>query len=262
MPSIRCPNCGAPPPSPIQQTGQFNYTCPYCRHQAVLGTPEPAAPPSQQGPTFILVQHGDQDDDHPHHHHAAVAVARAGGISWVVWMVVILMVSLGGSAGAFMKCSRHSELVSSLVWNGSEPLSCSGNDNISVRGVEANFNSGTAIVATGNCQFRCTDCKISAPTAIEASSNAQVTIVNGAIQGTTLLADASGNARVNISGNVTSSGNVRESGNAKVSAPTPPTPPATTASAVQPPVATVTPAGKKTPSTPAAKAAPKPKSSK
>ncbi len=135
-------------------------------------------------------------------------------------VVVVLVVSLGGSGAAFMRCSKHSALVSSLVWDGSEPLHCGGNENISVTGVEAHFSAGQAIVAGGNCQVRCTDCKISAPIAIEASGNAQVTIINGSVQGTETLADASGNARVTISGNATASGQIRKSANGKVSAPT------------------------------------------
>ena len=223
MQTIKCPHCGAPPPPGyVPPSGQFGYACMYCRQQSVLGTPEPPPPPvTGQSPAIIVVQAPSHDYDHHHHFQAAVAHANtARNISWIVWVVVVLVVSLGGSGAAFMRCTKSSKLVSSLVWDGSEPLHCGGNENISVTGVEAHYSAGQAIIAGGNCQVRCTDCKISAPIAIEASGNAQVTIINGSVQGTETLADASGNARVTISGNATASGEIRKSANGKVSAPT------------------------------------------
>ena len=101
-------------------------------------------------------------------------------------------------------------------------LVCGGNDNISVSGVTANFNAGSAIHAGANCHVRCTDCTLSAPVAIEAGGNAEVVIINGSVKGTTLLADASGNAHVTVTGNVTVAGASKQSGNAAVSAPSAP----------------------------------------
>jgi len=208
----------------------------YCRQTSIQGTPEPPPPPvTGQSPAIIVVQAPSHDYDHHHHFQAAVAHANtARNISWIVWVVVVLVVSLGGSGAAFMRCTKSSKLVSSLVWDGSEPLHCGGNENISVTGVEAHFTAGQAIIAGGNCQVRCTDCKISAPIASGASGNAQVTIINGSVQGTETLADASGNARVTISGNATASGEIRKSANAKVSAPTPPASATATATATAP----------------------------
>lgn len=179
----------------------------------------------------------------------------------MVWVAVVLFVSLGGGAFGFSRCGKHSALVSALVWSGDEPITCTGNDDIAVSGVEASFTSGTAISATGNCHFRCTDCNISAPTAIDASGNAQITIINGTIKGTAILADASGNAHVNISGNVTASGRVRENGNAKVSAPPPPPPPAT-ATATAAPAPTARPSAAPTAPTKGSKPAPTPAKAK
>jgi hypothetical protein len=238
MQPFKCPHCGAPPPPGyVPPSGQFGYACFYCRQQSVQGTPEPAPPPpvAEQSPAIIVVHAPSHDYDH----HAAIAhVNTARSISWLVWVVVVLVVSLGGSGAAFMRCTKHSTALSSLVWDGSEPLHCGGNEDIAVTGVEAHFSAGQAIVATGNCKVRCTDCKISAPIAIEASGNAQVTIINGSVQGSAILADASGNSRVNISGNATASGQTRQSANGKVTAPPPPV--TATASTTAPPATAAT----------------------
>lgn len=224
MQPFKCPHCGAPPPPGyVPPSGQFGYFCTYCRQQSVHGAPAP--PPQAQLPAIIVIQGPGHEHDHhyDHHHQAAIAHAHvARSASWIVWVVIVLVVSLGGSGAAFMNCTKHSAILSGLVWDGSEPLHCSGNDRVEVSGVEATFNAGAAIIADGNCHVRCTDCNLTAPTAIESSGNAQVTIVNGSVKGTILLADASGNSRVTISGNVTVSGQVRERANAKVSAPQPP----------------------------------------
>ena len=255
---MKCPHCGAPPPPGfVVPVGQFSYRCPFCSQSAVLGAPVAAPPPQVTGPTFIVLHHpghdDDDDDDHHHHHHPGQYVgmpgAAARNMSWIVWLIIVVVFSLGGSGAAFMRCSKHSKLLSSLVWDGTEPLQCTGVDDLRVTGVTATFTGGSAIIATGNCHLTCTDCTISAPTAIEASGNAQVTIINGSVKGTNLLADASGNARVTISGNVTSSGRTQEKGNAKVSAPASASSGAPTASAAA--VATPSPPPKSTP-TPAA----------
>jgi hypothetical protein len=206
--------------------------------------PPPPPPPPEPFQAPIIVIHTQNDYEHAHHaavHHANVA----RGMSWIVWLIIVLVVSLGGAGAGISRCTHHNSLMSGLVWDGKEPLHCSGNDNVAVSGVEATFTGGAAIIATGNCHFRCTDCKISSQTAIEASGNAQVTMINGSVKGTNLLAEASGNARVTISGNVTVSGRVKESANGKVSAPTPPPEPPPTdtppAAKTAPPVATPTP---------------------
>lgn len=238
---MNCPHCGAPPPPGfVVPIGQFSYRCPFCTQSAVLGAPVAAPPPMVTGPTFIVLHHhGDDDDDDHHPHpgqHAGMSGAAARNMSWIVWLVIVLVFSLGGSGAAFMRCSKHSKLISSLVWDGSEPLQCSGIDDLRVTGVTATFTGGSAIIATGNCKVTCTDCNITAPTAIEASGNAQVTIINGSVRGTNLLADASGNARITVSGNVTSSGRTQEKGNGKVSAPASSAAPTASAATSVPPV--------------------------
>jgi hypothetical protein len=203
----------------------------FCTQSSVLGAPEPAP---QAGPTFIVVHTHTDDGDQAGPRPSSPAVAHANvahRMSWLVWLGAVLLLTMGGGGAAFLRCGKHSALLSKLVWDGSEPLVCSSNDDIAVTSVAASFSSGSAIQASGNCHVRCTDCTITAPTAIEASGNAQITLVNGTIRGTSVLADATGNARVTISGNVTVAGRVRESGSAKVSAPPPAAEPATAASA-------------------------------
>jgi hypothetical protein len=189
----------------------------YCRQTSLQGAPLP--PPPQTGPIYIVHHHGqvDHDDHFPRPHH--VPRVTVNGMPWLVWLIIVIVISLGGSGAAFMRCTRGSTLVSSLVWSGSEPLVCSGNDHIDVSGVTAKFNAGTAIQASANCHVRCTNCTIEAATAIDASGNAEVNIINGSIKGTPVLAEASNNAHVTIMGNVVAVGTTKQSGNAKVSAP-------------------------------------------
>ena len=236
---MTCPQCGAPAQFP---PGQLMFECPYCHRQfANPAAAQHAAQP--QGPTFIIV-HGpgghdddDDDDDHHHYHHPMVHPV-ASGMSWITWVIVcVVLTVVGGGGGFFAWFSKHSSIASSLVWDGTGPFHCDGNEQVSVSGVSAQFNAGTAVNVGGNCHFTCTDCSIKAPTAIEVGGNGSVTIVNGSVIGTEVMVDASGNARVNISGNVVASGEVKKSSNAKVSAPKP----AAVASAASP-AATAAPA--------------------
>ena len=242
---MNCPHCGAPPPPgyvpPAQ--GQFSYLCTYCRQSSLQGTP--VAPPPQApqtGPILIVHHHGGYDDDH-HYHQAAAHVHTANRISWLVWVIVVVVISLGGSGAAFARCAHGSSMVSSLVWDGKDPLVCGGNDNITVTGVTAKFNAGSAIVASANCHVKCTNCNLEGTTAIEASGNADVTIINGSVKGTVLMADASNNAHVTVMGNVVVAGETKKSGNAKISAPAAPAAPKAVPPA--PPAATPVPAAKK-----------------
>lgn len=234
MQVLKCPNCNAPAnPTP----GQPTCRCGYCGATFDTGF-RPPEPPQQQGPTIIVLGPG-----HSHSEPDFVMPVRAvsSGIGTIVRLVVILVIV--STAGGFGMLSRCSSIASSIVWDGSAPFSCSGNDDISVKGVHAQFAAGTAVTVSGNCHFTCTDCTIKAPVVFDVGGNGSVTIVNGSVIGTAVLADASGNAHVNISGNVVSSGLVRQSNNARVNAPTPPppspvaTPPAPTATAPQPPAA-------------------------
>jgi hypothetical protein len=215
----------------------------YCRQTSLQGAPLP--PPPQTGPIYIVHHPGyvDDDDHFPQQHYAPRVTVN--GMPWFVWLVIVLVISLGGSGAAFMRCTRGSTLVSSLVWSGSEPLVCSGNDHIDVSGVTAKFNAGTAIQASANCHVRCTNCTIEAATAIDASGNAEVNIIHGSIKGTPVLAEASNNAHVTIMGNVVAVGSTKQSGNAKVSAPTAKVaepPPATPKAATPPAPAPAAPA--------------------
>jgi hypothetical protein len=196
------------------------FRCGYCGATFDTGfRPPPPPEQSQQGPTIIVLGGG--------HHHSepdfAMPVrAVSSGIGTIVRLVVILVIV--STAGGFTMLSRCSSIASSMVWDGSAPFMCAGNDDIEVKGVHAQFNAGTAVTVSGNCHFTCTDCTIRAPVAFDVTGNGSVTVINGNVAGTAILVDASGNAHVNISGNVVSSGAVRQSSNARVNAPTPPPP--------------------------------------
>jgi hypothetical protein len=230
MDALKCPNCG----SPAQPgSGQERYQCPYCGTVFDTGF-RPTPQPSQQIPAIIVFE--------PEHSYAPVPVrAVTSGIGTMIRLFVILIIV--AATGGFAAIARCSSLASSLVWDGSTPFTCAGNDTVSLKEVHAQFTAGTAVSVSGNCHFTCTDCSIQAPVAIEVAGNGNVTIVNGSVIGSAMMVDASGNAHVNISGNVTASGFVRQNGNARVNAPTPaptpsPTPtPMPTVPAVKPVVA-------------------------
>lgn len=207
----RCPHCGAPPPNPVPQFGQFAYTCPYCKAQSMLGTPapQPYAPPPPPQPS-VTPFHAPPPQIHVH----PPVGGAARNMGWIIWVVVVVFMTSG--AGVFRMLTRSSSVLSALVWSGDEPLQCGGNDEITVSGVEASFAAGSAIVAGGNCHVKCTDCNLGAPTAINASGNAQVTIVNGTVRGGTYWGVASGNARIMALGNVTVTGRTQQSGSASV----------------------------------------------
>lgn len=228
-------------------------TCQYCK--ATFPAPQPnmqphySQPPQSQQIPQIVVLH-----THSSYDHSGYEVAST--INWTYWMIrgvlpfiVVLMVA--GSSVA-LSLAGKSKVASSFVWDGTQPFDCGGVDDVAVTGVTATFTAGAAITVSGNCHFTCTDCNIKAPTAIQVDSNGSVTIINGSIVGTDVLADASGNAHVSINGNVTASGQVKQSGNAHVNAPKPPAPTAT-------PKAATTPAAPTPAAAPAPKAGAKPK---
>ncbi len=201
-------------------------TCQYCKAtyaapQANMYPPQQhysQPPQSQQIPQIVIMHtHSSYDD-------SGYQVASA--FNWGFWMIrgvvpfiVVLMVA--GSSVAFSLAGK-SKMASSFVWDGTAPFDCGGVDEVTVTGVSATFTAGAAITVSGNCKFTCTDCTIKAPTAIQVDSNGSVTMINGSVIGTDVLADASGNAHVSINGNATASGEIRQSGNAHVSAPKPP----------------------------------------
>lgn len=224
MEATKCPHCGAP--AQIPPSTQF-YTCGYCKQQFDTGWRQPQVFPTKAVQQQIIIVRGPglgSDDDDSPRSAAPIQRSAATGCSWVIWAIVMVVVVIVAGGGAvYGVISKNSSFASKLVWDGKSPFTCSGNDDYSVKEVHAELASGTAITASGNCHFTCTDCTIKAPTAIEAGGNATVTIVNGTITGTETLADASANAHVNISGNATASGAIKQSSNAKVSAPKPAT---------------------------------------
>jgi hypothetical protein len=188
------------------------YACPYCRQSFNVGGPPPqAAPPPVQHQIIITHHHGsDYDSDPP----SRVSTGAAWNAIVTVFIVFVVLASAGG-----LMWRRF--MPSSMVWNGKEPFSCGGNDEINLKQVNVDFSAGTALVAAGNCKIKCVDCVIKAPIAVEAAGNAEVTFVNGSLVGSELAIHATGNAHVNVSGNATVTGPTKESGNAHVSAPKP-----------------------------------------
>jgi len=104
-------------------------------------------------------------------------------------------------------------------WNGSSSLLCAGNDSVDVHDVTSNLGSGSVVTAAGNCHFKCTRCKLTAPITIVAAGDATVEIVDSTVQGTGNAVVAAGNASVHITGASTVVGGVSKTGNADVVVP-------------------------------------------
>lgn len=248
MNAVTCPHCGAPPPPGfVVPAGPTGYRCAYCNQTSTLPGSAPAASqapqPPQTGPIYIVNFHGsdDDDDDDDYDHYVPPPVVYRPSRTWIIWVVLVVLFGGGGTGvWRYRRGSVGQQILSGMSaqgWDGNSPLVCSGNDDIQLSSIDANLSAGTAIQASGNCKVRCTDCTITAPVAIDATGNAEVVIMNGAVKGTTTLANASGNAHVTIAGNVTASGPTTHSGSGSVTAPAQPKEPA-----AKEPVAAKTPA--------------------
>lgn len=213
MTPIQCPGCGAPAQvSP----GQSTYECPFCKQSfQTAAQPAPNEPPAQ-----VVILTPGFEIEKP----AARPVPR--GVKWVLAIAIPLMilgpiVGIGASLWVDASATSPPSVASAAVWDGKAPFVCGANDVAAATGVKATFTAGAAVMASGNCQFTCTDCAIEAPTAIAASGNAHVTFLNGSVVGRETLVTARENAVVNVAGNVTASGAIESSENATVSAPKP-----------------------------------------
>ena len=84
-------------------------------------------------------------------------------------------------------------------WDGKSPLSCGGNDVITIDGITATLDK-TAVTAAGNCKLTLINVAITAPTGIDATGNANVTVQGGSITSTVLAVHAVGGAQVHLTG--------------------------------------------------------------
>jgi len=137
---------------------------------------------------------------------------------WIIggFMLLLVVVGLGG-LGIYVYVSARSETpagakaAAAAGWDGKTPLSCGGNDVLTITGVTA----VAGVKASANCTLALTGVTITAPVAIEASANAKVTMTGGTIVASTSSVVASGNAKVDLVGTKVT-GKAKASGGAKV----------------------------------------------
>ena len=197
MQAVACPQCGAPIQGPV--SGPI-YQCPYCKQTSKSQVPV--------APQFVIIQQPTAFHA-PQHNVYVQAPTRAYRPPILPFLMPLLIVAI------VMGVTFREPLMNLTgigQWDGSEPLVCDGNDEVSVNGVNAKFTQGAAIVVRGNCHVKLKDCTIQSPIAIDASGNGGVTVTNGSVIGEI---DASGNAHVDIVGNAKASGAVKKRGNAR-----------------------------------------------
>jgi hypothetical protein len=188
----RCPHCGLQAQVP---PGLSTYLCTYCHRSFDAGAP---------GPRPVVVVHH----------------TSGWSMYWTIRLGIFALVALVSLAG-WIYHRATGKRVAGITddddddWNGSAPLVCAGNDEITASDIKATFTSGSAINASGNCKVTCKSCVIRAPQGIQASGNAQVVLVGGSVEGETSIS-ASANAKVDVRGDAKVVGSVAKSGNATI----------------------------------------------
>ena len=87
------------------------------------------------------------------------------------------------------------------------PISCSGNDTLTISGKSLSLGAGIPVVASGNCTLHLTQCSVTSITALVVSGNAQAIVEGGTLAGTSGPAVVlSGNATLDVSGGTRLSG--------------------------------------------------------
>jgi hypothetical protein len=197
---LHCPNCGAPVSGVPAET-----TCRFC--QSTLLAPLPPVP-------------------HPAARPQSPAPRRGPGNTGVTLGPLLLLAFVG--AVAYLKQNstwqslrqRLSELGVPADWNGREPLTCGGKEQIEASDVVAIYTSGTAIDARGDCRVQCTRCTIKAPVGVSAGGHARVVLVHSTLEGSHSGVVAAGNAEVKLLGSSSLVGGIVRGGSAQVTPPT------------------------------------------
>lgn len=203
-------------------------TCTYCGAVVNVSAPAPPPPMQAQMPPPMQVQMPVVLPAPMVHVADPTDPARLKRLIWIIVISTVAPLLVGGIitvialAGTCAAVGAAGVAASSAPgtfgggWDGSMPLVCSGNQQVTATGVTASFPSGTAVTAMGNCQVTLVQCTISAPMAIVTSGNAQVILQGGSVQGAAFAVNASGNSQV-VSQGAQVVGAVNRAGNAQVS---------------------------------------------
>ncbi len=146
--------------------------------------------------------------------------------SAVLWYVITGLVVLAIVGGVLFYLKRtvkaaieqpSASAAAAKSWDGKTPLTCGGNDVITIDGVTAKLDA-TAINAGGNCKLTLVNVVLTAPNGIEALGNSIVTVQGGSITATALAVHAVGNAQVHMTGTKVS-GKTAKLGGAVITGP-------------------------------------------
>jgi hypothetical protein len=83
-------------------------------------------------------------------------------------------------------------------WDGTQPLRCGGNSQLTLTGVTARLPGRTAVSAEVNCRLRLVDCTIEAWEGIAVGGNAEVILERSRIETKGVAVDISGNGRLEL----------------------------------------------------------------
>ena len=152
-------------------------------------------------------------------YHSSSGVQRQGCASRLVatvFSLVFTLLILGVSLGVTFYFSDPGlqGKVEMWRWDGKAPYTCNSTQNLTIEDHTFKSKKSSAIVATGVCQIKLINCRISGKTAIVAADNAKVTVIGGQLRGKTAV-KASGNARITIV-DAKVKGKIKTSGNATV----------------------------------------------
>ena len=136
-----------------------------------------------------------------------LTLAIVGGVTWYIKHTISKAVtqSMATVSGA------------DIVWDGKSPLTCTGSQTLTFKGVTAKL-TGEAVNATGGCTLTLVDCNITGETALAATGGAVVTITGGSLTGTATAVQAMGSAKVTLSGTKVS-GKLQKLGSATITGP-------------------------------------------
>ena len=105
------------------------------------------------------------------------------GLAGLAWYVYREYKNPSTGTGAAASDKADGKSGKSATWDGKEPFKCGGNDKLTISGVSAKFDKGTAVTASGNCKLELTDVTLDAAIGILAEGNAVVTVKGGSVTG-------------------------------------------------------------------------------
>lgn len=132
---------------------------------------------------------------------AVIVVLVLLGLAGLAWYVYREYKNPSTGTGATASDKADGKSGKSATWDGKEPFKCGGNDKLTISGVSAKFDKGTAVTASGNCKLELTDVNLDAAIGIVAEGNAVVTVKGGSVTGKEAAAKTTTqNAKVSFSG--------------------------------------------------------------